>query len=453
MREPAVRVAVVGAGPSGIYAAEALSSRSDVVVDVDIFDALPVPFGLVRYGVAPDHLSIRSVRDTLDKTLDNPGVRFVGNVTIGRDVTMDELLDDYDAVLLTYGASADQRLGISGEDLTGSIAATDLVAWYCGHPDAQRAEIESAISAAGSVVVVGVGNVAVDVARILAKAPGALDSTDMPQHVLDALSSTSIRDIHVLGRRGPAQASFTTKELRELGELEDVDVIVDAIDLEIDQASADVVASSKVAARNLEVLREWAARPVGTSTRRLHLHFFSRPVDVIGTSTVEAVVVERTRLADDGSLVGTGELQELPAQLIVRSVGYRGVPLPGVDVDGRTGTIPNDDGRVLRDGIPVPGMYVAGWIKRGPTGIIGTNKKCAIASVEALLDDMAAEGRDRPAAMGSVVERLRGSGARVIDAAGWRSIDAAERQLGAAQGRERTTIHERSDLIRAGQSS
>lgn len=453
MREPAVRVAVVGAGPSGVYAAEALSSRSDVVVDVDIFDALPVPFGLVRYGVAPDHLSIRSVRDTLDKTLDNPGVRFVGNVTIGRDVTLDELLDDYDAVLLTYGASADQRLGISGEDLTGSIAATDLVAWYCGHPDAKRAEIESAIGAARSVLVVGVGNVAVDVARILAKAPGALDSTDMPQHVLDALSSSSIRDIHVLGRRGPAQASFTTKELRELGELEDVDVIVDAIDLELDQASSEVVASSKVAARNLEVLREWADRPVGTATRRLHLHFFSRPVDVVGTTTVEAVVVERTRLADDGSLVGTGEMQELSAQLIVRSVGYRGMPLPGVDVDGRTGTIPNEDGRVLREGIPVPGVYVAGWIKRGPTGIIGTNKKCAIASVEALLADMAAESRDRPAAMGSVVERLQGSGVPVIDAAGWRSIDAAERQLGAAQGRDRTTIHERSDLIRAGQSS
>lgn len=453
MREPAVRVAVVGAGPSGVYAAEALSSRTDVVVDVDVFDALPVPFGLVRYGVAPDHFSIRSVRDTLDKTLDNPGVRFVGNVTVGRDVTLDELLADYDAVLLTYGASADQRLGIAGEDLTGSIAATDLVAWYCGHPDAKRLEIEAAVAGAASVVVVGVGNVAVDVARILAKAPGALDSTDMPQHVLDALSSTAITEIHVLGRRGPAQASFTTKELRELGELEDVDVVVDAQDLALDPASEDAIASSKVAARNLEVLREWAGRTPGTASRRLHLHFFSRPVEIVGDYAVAGVRVERTRLADDGSLVGTGEITELPAQLIVRSVGYRGVPLAGVEVDARTGTIPNEEGRVLRDGTPVPGVYVAGWIKRGPTGIIGTNKKCAIASVEALMTDMAADGRARPGSGGSVVERLRDSGAIVIDSAGWRSIDAAERQLGTAQGRERTTIHERADLIRAARSS
>lgn len=453
MREPAIRVAVVGAGPSGIYAAEALSSRADVEVDVDVFDALPVPFGLVRYGVAPDHLSIRGVRDTLDKTLDNPGVRFIGNVTVGRDVSLEELRADYDAVLLTYGASADQRLGIPGENLRGSIAATDFVAWYCGHPDARRTEMEDAIRSASSAVVVGVGNVAVDVARILAKAPGALDSTDMPEHVLGALATSPITTIHVLGRRGPAQASFTTKELRELGELEDVDVIVDAADLELDPVSAQAVASNKVAARNVDVLREWAAGPPGSARRRLYLHFFSRPVEVIGSNHVQAVIIERTRLSEDGSLEGTGELRELPTDLVVRSVGYRGEALTGIDVDARTGTIPHDEGRVLGTGGIVPGVYVAGWIKRGPTGIIGTNKKCAIATVESLMADMMNPGRAHPTAPGSVVARLRESGISVVDTAGWRQIDSAERRLGAINSRERTTIHERSELIRAAQSS
>ncbi len=436
-----------------MYAAESLVSRSEATVEVDIFDRLPVPFGLVRYGVAPDHLSIRGVRDTLDKTLDTPGVRFIGNVTVGQDVTLEDLRDDYDAVLLTYGASSDQRLGIPGEDLPGSIAATDLVAWYCGHPDAEQSAIEESIEGATSVVVVGVGNVAVDVARILAKAPGELDSTDMPQHVLEALSSTQIEDIHILGRRGPAQASFTTKELRELGELVDVDVIVRSEDLDLDPASADVVSSSKVAARNLDVLREWAARAPGNAARRLHLHFFSRPLELKVSGRVDHVVVERTSLDPDGSLVGTGETVEIPAQLVVRSVGYRGLPIDGVDLDDRSGTIANDNGRVLHHGAPVPGVYVAGWIKRGPTGIIGTNKKCAVATVDAIMEDAASGDVGSPTHPGSVIMRLKERGADLVTADGWRDIDAAERTLGALRGRDRTTIHERSELIRAAQSS
>lgn len=452
MREGALRVAVVGAGPSGVYATQALSSREDHVFDVDLFDALPVPFGLVRYGVAPDHLSIRGVRDTLDKTLDNPGVQFVGNVVVGTDITLEQLRSDYDAVILTYGASSDQRLGIEGEDLPGSIAATDLVAWYCGHPDGERIHMEGVISGATSAVVVGVGNVAVDVARILAKEPGALDSTDMPQHVLEALSDTSITDIHVLGRRGPVQASFTTKELKELGELTDVDVIVRPEDLNLDPVSATSVADNKVAGRNLEVLREWSMRTPTGARRRLHMNFFSRPVEVVGEDRVTGVLVERTSLSIDGSLSGTGEKELLPAQLVVRSVGYRGVGIAGVDVDPSTGTIANEDGRVLDAQGPTPGLYVAGWIKRGPSGIIGTNKKCATATVESVVADVEAGVLSTPDAPGSVLLHLSQRDGPVITSQGWRSINTAEQDLGATRARERTTIHQRADLIRAAQS-
>jgi NADPH-dependent glutamate synthase beta subunit-like oxidoreductase len=450
MRVSDLRVAIVGAGPSGIYAAEALSSLQDVTVDVDIFDALPVPFGLVRYGVAPDHTSIRGVRDTLDKTLNNPGVRFFGNVRVGVDISLSELGDDYDAVLLTYGASTDQQLGVSGEGLIGSIPATELVSWYCGNPDAQRELIENAIQGVTNVVVIGVGNVAVDVARILAKASGELGDTDMPQHVLDALSSTSITDVHIVGRRGPAQASFTTKELRELGELLGVDVIVNPADLDFDAHSLETIASHKVAARNVEVMKEWATRTPQNLPRRLHFHFFRRPVEIMGSDRVESVVLERTEFGDDGQLRGTGSTERLASQLIVRSVGYRGESIDGVDVDQRSGTITNSDGRVIQDGTVVPGLYVAGWIKRGPSGIIGTNKKCAVATVDALLADHAAGALPTPGSIGSVVSLLEERGIDYCTTQNWRNIDIAERELGQSRGRERTTIHERSDLIAAG---
>jgi ferredoxin/flavodoxin---NADP+ reductase len=452
MRVTDLRVAIVGAGPSGIYAAEALSSLQDVVVDVDIFDALPVPFGLVRYGVAPDHTSIRGVRDTLDKTLNNPGVRFFGNVRVGVDISLSELGEDYDAVLLTYGASTDQQLGVPGEGFRGSIPATELVSWYCGNPDAQRELIEGAIQGVSSVVVIGVGNVAVDVARILVKAPGELGDTDMPQHVLDALSSTSITDVHIVGRRGPAQASFTTKELRELGELLGVDVIVSPDDLDLDSHSLATIASHKVAARNVEVMKEWATRTPQNLPRRLHFHFFRRPVEIIGSDKVEGVVLEHTEFDEDGQLRGTGSTERLTSQLIVRSVGYRGESIDGVDVDERSGTITNSDGRVIRDGSVVPGLYVAGWIKRGPSGIIGTNKKCAVATVDALLADHAAGVLPSPGNSGSVVSLLEVRNIEYSTTQSWRNIDVAERELGQSRGRERTTIHERSDLIAAGRN-
>ena len=430
-----------------MYAADALTSQGSVPVSVDILDRLPCPFGLVRYGVAPDHLSIRSVRQTLEKFFDRPGVRFLGNVEVGRDITVAELHRYYDAIVFTYGAARDRRLGIEGEELAGSIAATALVAWYCGHPDAPRELIESSLQGASSVVIVGVGNVAVDVTRVLAKTRAELEHTDMPEHVLALLDASNITDIHLLGRRGPVQATFTTKELRELGELDDAEVIVDSADLVLDPFSEAALAQDRVAARNLDVLREWSTRTPRGSRRRVHVRFLTRPVELLGTALVEKVVVERTRLDETGAAIGTGELETIGADLVVRSVGYRGEPLAELPFDSRRGVVPNDAGRVLRDDAVVPGEYVAGWIKRGPTGIIGTNKKDAAQTVNSLLEDAERLPLAVEPAHDAVTTMLCARGIEVVTFDGWERIDAAEIALGVSAGRVRTTMHERDALL------
>ena len=433
-------VAIVGAGPSGIYAAEALTSQQAVPVRVDVLDRLPVPFGLVRYGVAPDHFSIRSVRDKLTEVFERPEITFKGNVAIDSAASLAQLREAYDAVILTYGASADRSLGVPGEELVGSIPATQFVAWYCGHPDVPVDAFNDLLASTESIVVVGVGNVAIDVTRILAKTPAELSDTDIPTHVLDALAASHITDITVLGRRGPAFAAFTTKELRELGELSDAEVLVDAGDFDLDARSIAELAENKVAARNVEVMRTWLDRAPSAKSRRIHLKFWSRPTVIEGADRMTGVQIERTFYDDEGKLRGTGEAVPLPAQAIVRSVGYRGVGIAGVPFDEGAGTIPHVDGRVVHGGDAMLGLYVAGWIKRGPTGIIGTNKKDAAATVASLLDDVQA-GRLSVGKPGDFVSP------GMVSYRGWLAIDAAERALGASLGRERTTIHDRANLL------
>jgi ferredoxin--NADP+ reductase len=441
-----LRVAVVGAGPAGIYAAEALARQDDVPVAVDLVDRLPTPFGLVRHGIAPDHLKMRALRETLHHTLDDERVRFVGNVEIGSDLSLAELRRHVDAVIYTYGAAGDRRLEIPGEELPGSLAATDVVAWYCGHPDADRARVEDAVARARDVVVVGVGNVALDVARVLARAPEELHPTEMPQHVLDALAAAPVERVTVLGRRGPAQASFTTQELRELGHLAAATVLVDPADLLPDPATQALVAEDRHVARNLAALHDFAGHVPEPGKVGLRLRFHARPVRLLGTDRVTGVEVERTTVDPDGRAVGTGELDVVPADLVVRSVGYRGHALPGLPLDG--GTVPHDAGRVLRDGAPSTGEYVAGWIKRGPTGVVGTNKHDARETVASLLADVSA-GLLRPRGAEDWVETLVARGGRPVLLGDWRAIDAAEIALGASRGRARTTIHERESLLAA----
>ena len=444
-----LRVAVVGAGPAGIYAAETLTGRAPVPVTVDLIDRLPTPFGLVRHGIAPDHPKMRAIRDTLHRALDDPGVRFVGNVDVGTDITLDELRAHVDAVVYTYGAALDRPLSIDGEDLLGSLAATDLVAWYCGHPDADRQKVENALAGVRRAVVVGVGNVALDVARVLARAPQELEPTDMPQHVLDVLAATPVEEVTVLGRRGPAHASFTTMELRELDGLDRATVLVDAGDLELTPAAEQRVAADRNASRNLAVLREWAGHRPEPGRIRLGLRFYRRPVRLLGDDRVTGVEVERTAVDDDGRATGTGEYEVLPTDLVVRSVGYRGQGLPGLPVDARTGTVPNEEGRVLREGAPSAGEYVAGWIKRGPSGVVGTNKHDARETVASLLADAEAGVIGPHGDRDDLVDTLRARGAEPVLLEDWRAIDAAEVALGATRGRARTTMHEREALLAA----
>jgi len=397
-----LRVAVVGSGPAGLYTAEALIKQAallpvPVTLKVDVIDRLPTPYGLVRYGVAPDHKSIKSVANYLRRVLESPDVRFVGGVSLGVDVTREELLAAYDAVVYATGAMRDRRLGIDGEDLPGSYAATDFVNWYCGHPDVDPGAFTLD---AESVAVIGVGNVAVDVARILARDPAELEATDIPEPVMDALRASRVREVHVIGRRGPAQAKFTTKELRELGELAGVEVSVpaDEFDLEggFDRSgeSATLAASDRRVRGNLVAMAGWsgAAHDAAEAGRKLRLRFWLRPVEIEKSAdgTVGGLRLERTRLNESGEFEGTGEFETIDVQMVLRSVGYQSVPLPGVPFDPKSHTVPNAAGRVLSEtGEPLPGEYVAGWLKRGPTGVIGTNKADAAETVQSLLADLA----------------------------------------------------------------
>ncbi|MGA5758405.1 FAD-dependent oxidoreductase [Nonomuraea bangladeshensis] len=415
----ALRVAVIGSGPAGIYTAEALVKQSAGAARVDVLERLPTPYGLVRYGVAPDHTSIKSIANYLKRVLELPEVRFLGGVTLGEHLSVADLLHHYDAVVYCTGAMVDRRLGIPGEDLPGSVAATDFVNWYCGHPDVDpsRFTLDSP-----EVAVIGVGNVAVDVVRILAKTADELSRTDVPHDVLQRLSESQVKAIHMIGRRGPEHAKFTLKELRELGELDNADVVVRP-----DEAQVLGSGFSRQVQGNVDVIRSWAARePVGRA-RRLDVRFWLRPVEILGAERVEGLRLERTRLSPEGRVVGTGEFETLPVGMVLRSVGYQSVPLPGVPFSEDTMTVPNQAGRVRER------EYVAGWLKRGPTGVIGTNKSDAAETVRTLLADL--EGRERVPATATIDTLLTQRGVRPITYDEWQAIEAAETELAKSLGR------------------
>ncbi len=451
MAEAPFRVAVVGSGPAAFYATGHLLA-AERSIEVDMIERLPTPWGLVRLGVAPDHPKLKEVSRAFERIAQRPGFRFLGNVEVGKDVTHDDLVGAYDAVLYAVGAQTDRRLGIPGEDLQGSWSATELVAWYNGHPDFQELSFDLSGEHA---VVVGNGNVALDVARMLALTREELAPTDTTDPAIEAIVSSRIREIVVLGRRGPVQAAWTPAELAELGELAGADVLLDPRDLELDPASeAELESATPIVKRNMDVLRDFAAREPAGKPRAIRLRFRVSPVAILGSERVEGVEIAHNLLEPDGKgsvrAVATEEREVLPATIVFRSVGYRGVALPGTPFDERSGTMPNVGGRVLdAGGAAVPGLYCAGWIKRGPTGIIGTNKKDATETVDLLLADLesgALAAGERKAGIDALLAERE---VDVVTYDGWSAIDELERGKGASQGRPRVKLASWDELLDA----
>jgi len=438
----------VGAGPAGIYAADILLKQErEFDVSIDLFDHLPAPYGLVRYGVAPDHPRIKGIITALRDVLDRGDIRIFGNVRYGIDITLDDLKQHYNAVIFSTGAIRDADLDIPGIDLPRSYGAADFVSWYDGHPDFPREwPLESS-----SVAVIGVGNVALDVARILAKHPDDLLPTEIPANVYQGLQKSPVTDVHVFGRRGPMQVKFTPLELRELGELRDVDMVVHEEDFEYDEASKTAIATNKQVFVIDKVLSQWRERPAGSASRRLHLHFHARPVEVLG-SLAEGVTgfrYERTVPDGAGGVTGTGEFREVEIGALYRAVGYFGSPLDGIPFDPARGIIPNREGQVLdADDHIVPGVYATGWIKRGPVGLIGHTKSDAMETVSHLVVDQAnwwAPAWPQPSA---IVELLNSRGVRYTDLDGWHRLDQHEIALGAPEARARVKVVDRDEMIK-----
>ncbi|MGZ4302769.1 MAG: FAD-dependent oxidoreductase [Gaiellaceae bacterium] len=446
-----LRVAVVGSGPAGFYAAGALLD-AETPIEVDMLERLPTPWGLVRLGVAPDHPKLKTVSRAFERIALKPGFRFFGNVEVGRDLTHADLTRLYDAVVYAFGAQSDRRLDIPGEDLPGSWSATELVAWYNGHPDFQELQFDLNVERA---VVIGNGNVALDVARMLALTPAELEPTDTTDPAIEAIGGATIRDIVVVGRRGPAQASWTTPELKELGDLAGADVVVDPAELELDAVSEASLEDDTNARRNMEVLRDFAAREPTGKPVTVRLRFLASPVVLHGDEKVQSIELVRNRLEErDGRLVAvpTEERETIECGLVFRSVGYRGVGLPELPFDERRGTIRNVRGRVVADdGEPVGRTYCAGWIKRGPTGIIGTNKKDATETVAQLLEDVEQGklGHGDEATAAAVEDLLAERDARAVLYPGWTSIDEIERAAGEKLGRPRVKLRTWDELLEA----
>ena len=443
--ENPLRVAIIGAGPSGFYAADQILKDPETSAQVDLFDRLPTPYGLVRGGVAPDHPKIKSVTRVYERTAAKEGFRFFGNVEVGRDLHISDFEKHYHAIMYTFGAEADRELGIPGEDLPGSYAATAFVGWYNAHPD--FADREFHLDRARRAVVIGNGNVAMDVARMLALDDAELRLTDIADHAIGVLDASGIEEIVVLGRRGAAQAAYTNPEIKELGELEKADVIVDPAEIELDPVSQAYIESDdadKTTKKNVEIVREFAGRAPSGKPKRVVLRFLSSPVEIKGGGHVESIVIGRNELVEDeGTLRAkdTGEREELDCELVLRSVGYTGIPIRGVPFDEKRGTILNQRGRVLEEhgAAHRRGHYTAGWIKRGPSGVIGTNKKDAKETVDHLLEDVAAGSMLDPSSPdpNSIEALLRERGANYVSFSGWEKIDRAEVGRGEPHGRPR----------------
>jgi ferredoxin--NADP+ reductase len=460
-----LRVAIIGSGPSGFYAAERLQKEKEMVVEIDMYDRLPTPFGLVRGGVAPDHQKIKNVTKIYDRTAQREGFRFFGNVNFGTDIKRDDLRRYYHAVIYAVGSATDKSLGIPGEDLPGSHAATEFVGWYNAHPDYRDRDFNLDVE---RVAVIGVGNVAMDVTRILARSQAELDKTDIASYAQDALANSGIKEILIFGRRGPAQAKFTNPEIKELGEMEEADIVVRPRDLQLDDHTKAYLKSDEVErknVRNLEILRGYAKEDPSGKPKKIILRFLESPIEMLGDDHIEAIKICRNELyLNDRGVIrprSTDETETIPVGLVFRSVGYYGVPLPDVPFYEKWGIIPNDEGRVLTEhetGKQIIGDYVVGWIKRGPSGVIGTNKPDSVETVENLLADVREGKHWTPEAPGadSVEMFLDRHKPDYVTYADWLIIDRLEKERGEAVGRPRikfTEIDAMLDALKAHKES
>ncbi|WP_166982548.1 FAD-dependent oxidoreductase [Paramicrobacterium fandaimingii] len=444
-----LRLAVVGAGPAGIYASDILlKAERKFEVSIDLFEQLPAPYGLVRYGVAPDHPRIKGIINALRDVLDRGDIRIFGNVRYGEDVTLDDLKKHYNAVIFATGAIRDHSLEVPGVELEGSYGAADFVNWYDGHPDVPR---EWPLDQT-SVAVVGNGNVALDVARVLAKHADDMLPTEIPDNVYEGLTSSRVTDVHVFGRRGPAQVKFTPLELRELGELNDVDMVLYDEDFDYDEGSKKAISSNKQVMVIDRIMTKWRERETGTASRRLHLHFYAKPLEVLddGQGNVASFRYERTRPDGEGGVEGTGEIREVKIGQLYRAIGYFGSPLDGIPFDKKLGIVPNHEGRVMdrKTNEQVHGVYATGWIKRGPVGLIGHTKSDAMETVSHIINDQGSWWTPEQPEEQAIVDLLTERGVEFTDLDGWHNLDSHEIALGEPHERARIKVVPRDEMLR-----
>ena len=449
--ERPLRVAIIGAGPSGFYAADALF-KSDLTVKVDAFDRLPSPYGLLRGGVAPDHQQMKSVGKYYERVASKnaDSFSFVGNVEVGTDITIEELRQYYDALVFSYGAESDKKLGLPGENLPGVHSAREFVAWYNGHPDYVDSTFDLSQE---SVMIIGQGNVAIDVARILAKTVEELKTSDIAQHALDQLAESKVKNIYLLGRRGPAQAAFTSLEMKEMGELDESGVVLKAEDMNLSAADLEELEDPKSnkSRKNIEVLQAILEKDFSDKSRQVHLEFYQNPSEILGDISVSGLEVESLKLEGDAfkqKVVSTGNKSVIDCGLLFRSIGYKGLGLPGLPYDDKWGVVPNEKGRVIDDaGKPLSGLYTSGWIKRGPTGVLGTNKPDSTETIACLLEDVAQLTPCKTPSTDAVLQLLESRNIRSISYEDWTQINAEEVKRGEAIGKPREKFVTVEDML------